>query len=223
MNPRALVLEFPGSNGHRDLAQAFARAGFDVTLHPSSEHLPGGVHLVGLPGGFSYGDYWRAGALARAETAVRDLANHRDHGGLVFGVCNGFQILTAAGLLEGALAPNDPSGFRHAWVEVELSRAGTSAFTFGLAEGSRFRMPTANGEGRYAHVDGARGASSRCVLRYVENPNGSLADVAAIGDPTGRVFGVMPHPERASHPQLGSEDGLAFFRAARRHLDEAIP
>jgi phosphoribosylformylglycinamidine synthase len=215
--PRAVVVVFPGSNGDRDLAEAFAAVGFAVTMARSDEPLPppDKAQVIGLPGGFSYGDYWRAGMLASRDRAVRELPERIAQGALCIGICNGFQILVEAGLLDGALGHNAPPGFRHRMVTVQVTEAARrSPWFFGLAAGTTLRLPLANGEGRYDHVDGAAAIAPRVPLAYVENPNGSLAATAALCDATGRVLGVMPHPERAIDPLLGSSDGLRLFAAA---------
>jgi len=221
MAPQARVVVFPGSNGDRDLSECLGRAGFEVGFHPSSEPLGEDVALAGLPGGFSYGDYWRAGMLASQAPAVRSLPALVARGGLVIGICNGFQILVEAGLLPGVLAVNRPPGFRHRWLELEVVARAESPWLAGLEAGARMKMPMAHGEGRWYHPDGS--GAGRVALRYAgANPNGSLGDAAALLDGTGRVLGVMPHPERASDPVLGSEDGLALFTAARRSLEGAV-
>ena len=219
-SPAAAVVVFPGSNGDGDLLEALARAGFDAFPHPSSRPLPDGVDLAGLPGGFSYGDYWRAGMLASQEPAVRSLPGLVADGGLVIGVCNGFQILVEAGLLPGALGYNDPAGFRHEWVEVRRVAGVDSPWLGDVAPGSVLRLPIAHGEGRYFHPEGPDAVADRVPLTYEVNPNGSIGDVAALLDATGRVLGVMPHPERASDPDLGSADGLALFTGAWRSITE---
>jgi phosphoribosylformylglycinamidine synthase I len=218
--PRAAVVVFPGSNGDRDLAEAFETAGFDVVFHPSGDHLPSGIAVAGLPGGFSFGDYWRAGMLASREPAVTDLPGLVAAGGLVLGVCNGFQILVEAGLLPGALSYNDPAGFRHRWVTVR--RTDVASPWFGaVPPGATMRLPIAHGEGAYHHPAGPDAVADRVPLVYEDNPNGSMGDVAALLDDTGRILGVMPHPERASHPALGSDDGLALFTGAREWIEAA--
>jgi phosphoribosylformylglycinamidine synthase len=223
--PRAAVVVFPGSNGDRDLSEALDAVGFDTEFHPSAEPLPEDVVLAGLPGGFSYGDYWRAGMLASHEPAVTALPGLVARGGLVIGVCNGFQILVEAGLLPGALSYNDPTGFRHRWVTVRRTEV-TGPWFGHLAPGCELRLPIAHGEGAYYHPDGPSAVRPRVPLVYDDNPNGSIGDVAALLDDTGRILGIMPHPERASHPALGSDDGLALFAGAREWIDEhrvAVP
>lgn len=222
-SPKAAVIVFPGSNGDRDLHETFLRAGFDSVYHPSTEPLPPDVEVAGLPGGFSYGDYWRAGMLASQAPAVRSLPEMVDRGGLVIGICNGFQILVEAGLLPGALTYNSPPGFRHRWLEVRPSSdeaARRSPWLHGLDAGRTLRLPMANGEGSYYHPDGFAAVASRVPFLYEENPNGSVGEAASLLDETGRVLGIMPHPERAADPDLGSADGLALFTAARSWLTE---
>jgi phosphoribosylformylglycinamidine synthase len=214
-DPRAAVIVFPGSNGDRDLLEALGTAGFDAFLHPSHRPLPDDITLAALPGGFSFGDYWRAGMLASQEPAVRSLAGLVDAGGLVIGICNGFQILVEAGMLPGALSYNDPAGFRHRWVTVRCALEADSPWFRDLAPGATLRLPIAHGEGSYFHPGGFDAVRPRAPLLYDENPNGSVGDVAALLDETGRVLGIMPHPERASDPDLGSEDGSMLFSGAR--------
>lgn len=216
--PRAAVIVFPGSNGDRDLLEGLLAAGFDAFLHPSDRPLPDGIQLAGLPGGFSYGDYWRAGMLASQEPSVVDLPGFVASGGLVIGVCNGFQILVEGGLLPGALGYNDPAGFRHRWVTVEVTDQASGPWFSALEPGDRMRLPIAHAEGNWFHPDGFDAVADRVPLVYEENPNGSLGDLAALLDDTGRVLGIMPHPERASHPDLGSTDGLLLLSGAHRSI-----
>lgn len=219
--PSAAVIVFPGSNGERDLFEALTLAGFTPRYHPASAALPEDVALVGLPGGFSYGDYWRAGMLASRAPAVRSLAAFIARGGLTIGVCNGFQILVEAGYLPGALTYNHPPRFIHRWIEVavtKVAKASGSPFFSTLAAGTRLRLPIAHAEGCYCHPGGAAALATRVPLVYTDNPNGSLADAAAVLDDSGRVLGIMPHPERACEAVLGSRDGLSLFHAARLFL-----
>ncbi len=219
--PAAAVVVFPGCNGERDLAETFTRAGFVARYHPSTEPIPSQTAVVGLPGGFSYGDYWRAGVLASRATAMQSLPDAIAMGTLAIGICNGFQILVESGMLPGALAGNAPPGFRHRWLEVRVDQAIPSPWFRHVPNGSVLRMPMAHGEGRYVHPGDTSAIRERIPLRYVDNPNGSLDDAAALLDETGAVLGIMPHPERASEAILGSEDGLALFTSARRWLKAA--
>lgn len=215
----ARVIVFPGSNGDRDLLETLERAGFDATLHDSREPLPEGLDVVGLPGGFAYGDYWRAGMLASQATAVRGIGDHVAQGGLAIGICNGFQILVEGGHLPGALRYNEPPFYRHRWLEIERVDGVDSPWLTGIAPGQTLRVPMAHGEGNYYHPDGAAAVQSRVAFRYVNNPNGSVADAAGLLDDTGRILGIMPHPERASEPALGSADGAVLFEAAFRYCE----
>ena len=216
MNPssKAAVIVFPGSNGDRDLFETLSRAGFAPFYHPARLPLPPNIALAALPGGFSYGDYWRAGMLASQAPAVLDLPALVHRGGLVIGICNGFQILVEAGFLPGALRYNDPPGFLHRWVDIRVGPTCDSPWFYQMAAGSRMRMPMAHGEGNYFHPDGGAAVSPRVPLVYEKNPNGSMADAAALLDSTGRILGIMPHPERAADADLGSDDGLKIFKAA---------
>ena len=216
--PGAAVVVFPGSNGDRDLLEALEAGGFEAFFHPSGEPLPGDLALAGLPGGFSFGDYWRAGMLASQEPAVQSLGDLVGRGGMVIGVCNGFQILVEAGLLPGALSYNDPAGFRHRWVTVRCTLATDSPWFAAVAPGTTMRLPIAHGEGSYFHPGGFEAVANRVPLVYENNPNGSMGDIAALLDDTGRVLGIMPHPERASDPLLGSADGMALFEGALERL-----
>jgi phosphoribosylformylglycinamidine synthase subunit PurL len=218
MGVPAVVVVFPGTNGDRDLFETLALVGFAPVYHSAAEPLPQGVRLVGLPGGFSYGDYWRAGVLASEAPAVRSIRTVIDDGGLCIGICNGFQILVEADLLPGALAYSDPPGFRHRWLNVSVKAGVSTPWLEGVPAGTVLRMPMAHGEGRYFHPGGAAAIRDRVPLTYTENPNGSLADAAGLLDETGRILGLMPHPERASESDLGSADGLKLFEAAFRWL-----
>lgn len=220
-SPRAAVLVFPGSNGEHDLLEALARCGFAADLHPASRSLPQDAQLIALPGGFTYGDAWRAGLLASRAPAVRELAAWLTSGGLLLGVCNGFQILVAAGLLPGALTHNQPAGFQHRWVDVHVAAAARHSPWFAeLPVGSRLHLPIAHAEGCFLHPAGPAWVQAHAPLVYAGNPNGSQAAAAAMLDDSGRVLGLMPHPERASHRLLGSDDGCRLFRGARAYLAE---
>ncbi|MFI5291871.1 MAG: phosphoribosylformylglycinamidine synthase subunit PurQ, partial [Candidatus Limnocylindrales bacterium] len=174
--------------------------------------------LVVLPGGFAYGDYLRAGVLARFSPIMAAVREHAAAGGFVLGICNGFQVLAEAGLVPGALRRNSTLRFEHRWVRLSVERPD-SAFTRAIPQGRTLRMPIAHGEGSYYLPDDdldALEARGGVVFRYAEpegNPNGSARDIAGVMDLGGRVCGLMPHPERASESLLGSDDGMLFFRS----------
>ncbi len=210
---KAAVVVFPGSNCDRDLAVALRAVGMDVTMvwHKETD-LPDGVDLVGLPGGFSYGDYLRCGAIAANASILPALRAHADRGGFVMGVCNGFQILTEAGLLPGALLRN--AGLRYICRTVPLRVEANSVFTRGYGMGGTLNVPIAHHDGNYfadaATLDRLEG-EGRVAFRYVDNPNGSARDIAGILSENGRVLGMMPHPERASESAHGNTDGARLF------------
>lgn len=213
---KAAVITFPGSNCDRDLRVAFEQAGFEVARvwHKDTD-LPEGVDVVGVPGGFSHGDYLRCGAIAARAPVMGAVARHAERGGFVLGICNGFQVLTEAGLLPGALMRN--AGLKFICKPVELVVATTdSAFTAGYKAGQVVTIPVAHHDGNYqldaearARVEG----EGRIAFRYAANPNGSAADIAGVLSANRRVLGMMPHPERAADPVLGGNDGSAMFRA----------
>jgi phosphoribosylformylglycinamidine synthase subunit PurQ / glutaminase len=211
MTPRIGVVVFPGSNDDRDAAEAVHGLGGERVLvwHGDSE-LPQ-LDGVILPGGFSYGDYLRAGAIARFSPAMRAVSEFAAGGGLVLGICNGFQVLCEAGLLPGALRPNTSLAFVCRDVAVVVERADT-VFTSGCEPGQRLTIPVKHGEGCYVPPPFAAG---HVVLRYApgDNPNGSADDVAGVVNERGNVMGLMPHPEHAVDPLLGSTDGALILRA----------
>lgn len=220
---KAAVLVFPGSNCDRDLAVALERAGADVTMvwHKESS-LPEGVDFVGVPGGFSYGDYLRCGAIAANSPICQAVVKHADAGGYVFGVCNGFQILTETGLLPGALRRN--AGLKYICRTIGL-RVETSdtAFTAGYAEGSEIQIPIAHHDGNYfADEDtlAMLNGEGRVAFSYTDNPNGSVADIAGVLSANKRVLGMMPHPERAADQGHGGTDGSAMFSAL---MEQVVP
>jgi len=216
---QAAVIVFPGSNGERDLSEALSLAGFTVRFIGAEQEIPSDVSLVGLPGGFAYGDYWRAGVLASRARAVRSLASLHLRGGLVIGICNGFQILVESGLLPGALTYNHPPRFVHRWATLRITEeAVRSPWFSSLPRGAALRLPIAHGEGCYLHADSVGGIRPSIPLIYTDNPNGSMFDAAAVLDSSGRILGIMPHPERACDLMLGSQDGLLLFQAAQRYL-----
>ena len=214
--PTIAVVVFPGSNDDRDAAWALRALGADAQLvwHGEDE-LPPGSSAVVLPGGFSYGDYLRCGAIARFSPVMRAVEAFADGGGPVLGICNGFQVLCEAGLLPGALRPNASLSFICRDVAVRVEEAA-APFTSRCEPGGRLVIPVKHGEGCwYAPpelVDDLDRAG-RIVLRYEpgENPNGATADVAGVTNGQGNVMGLMPHPEHAVDPMLGSGDGALIL------------
>jgi len=208
--PKIAVVVFPGSNDDRDAALAFEALGAEPALVWHGElDLPPDVAAVALPGGFSYGDYLRCGAIARFAPVMEAVAGFAAEGGLVLGICNGFQILCEAGLLPGTLRPNASLAFACRDVPLVVERADTP-FTARCEAGQRVTIPIKHGEGCY-FADGPLlaelEANGQIALRYEENPNGSVAAVAGVLNAEGNVFGLMPHPEHAVDPLLGSVDG----------------
>lgn len=213
---RAAVIVFPGSNCDRDMAVAFEQAGADVTMvWHKDDHLPEGTDIVGVPGGFSFGDYLRCGAIAAKSPISQSIVAHAGRGGYVLGVCNGFQVLTETGLLPGALMRNSNLKFICKPVDLVVETAD-SAFTNGYKKGQAITIPVAHHDGNY-NVDDATlaqlRAEDRIAFSYVDNPNGSTADIAGVLSANRRVLGMMPHPERAADPQHGGTDGVAMFRS----------
>jgi phosphoribosylformylglycinamidine synthase subunit PurQ / glutaminase len=222
---RVAVVVFPGSNCDEDAAfAARTTLAADVTMVRYDTRTLGDPDLVILPGGFSYGDYLRSGAMARFSPVMESVAAFAAKGGAVLGICNGFQILCEAGLLPGAMLRNAGLRFvcRDVWLRVESKR---TPFTLAINRGDVLRMPIAHGDGnwtadprdfaemkardqvvfRYVSADGAQGGDA--------NPNGSLDDVAGICNVEGNVVGLMPHPERAADPLLGGTDGARLFKS----------
>jgi len=215
---RVGVVVFPGSNCDRDALHAARLAGAEA--EPLWHETPDvrGVDLVVLPGGFAYGDYLRAGVLARFSPIMGAVRDHAAAGGFILGICNGFQVLAEAGLVPGALRRNSTLRFEHRWVRLAVERTD-SPFTRAVPPSRTLRMPIAHGEGNYYLPDDALDAleARRDVLfRYASpegNPNGSSRDIAGVTDEGGRVCGLMPHPERAAEAILGSDDGMLLFRS----------
>ena len=208
--PRIAVVVFPGSNDDKDAAWALAALDAEpVLVWHADEELPD-VDAVVLPGGFSYGDYLRCGAIARFAPAMKAVAAFAANGGLVLGICNGFQILCEAGLLPGVLRPNASLSFVCRDVEVRVENADTP-FTRRCAEGDVLVIPVKHGEGCYIRPDDL--PQEQVVLRYAEPVNGSIDDVAGVVNEHRNVMGLMPHPEHAVDPLLGSADG-AFVLAS---------
>lgn len=207
--PKVAVVVFPGSNDDRDAAWALHALGADPVLvwHQDAE-LPAVTGVV-LPGGFSYGDYLRCGAIARFAPAMRAVARFAGEGGPVLGICNGFQILCESGLLPGVLRPNRSLEFVCRDVRVRVERPDTP-FTSRCAEGQVLTIPIKHGEGSWFAGDELYGELAdldQIVLRYEDNPNGAVYDVAGVCNREGNVLGLMPHPEHAVDPLLGSADG----------------
>ena len=214
--PRIPVVVFPGSNDDRDAALALERLGADAPLVWHAEDaLPAGTAAVVLPGGFSYGDYLRCGAIARFSPIMREVAAFAADGGLVLGICNGFQILTEAGLLPGALRPNASLSFVCRDVPLVVESAATP-YTARCDVGQSLMIPVKHGDGCwFADPDllDELERNDQIVLRYGEgaNPNGSVGDVAGVTNADRNVFGLMPHPEHAVDPLLSSTDGALLL------------
>jgi len=221
---KAAVIVFPGSNCDRDLAVALRAAGMDVTLvwHKDTV-LPEGIDLVGVPGGFSFGDYLRCGAIAARSPIAAAVVAHARGGGYVLCICNGFQVLTETGLLPGALIRN--AGLKFVCRAQALEVATTdSVFTAGYGAGQTVHFPIAHHDGNYiadAGLVARLQGEDRVAFRYLDNPNGSSGDIAGVLSDNRRVLGLMPHPERAADTALGGADGAAMFRALAGALSHA--
>jgi phosphoribosylformylglycinamidine synthase I len=231
---RTGIVVFPGTWSDRDCAHAVG----DVLGEPyrfidHRDRRLQDIDLIILPGGFSYGDYLRCGAIARFAPVMDAVASFAEHGGLVLGICNGFQVLQEARLLPGALLRNTSCEFRCEWVHLRVEQADTP-FTAGCRPGQVLRIPISHGEGNF-YADpatlAALEAAGQVIFRYctpegrasdAANPNGSLANIAGISNSRGNVLGMMPHPERACEAILGSSDGLAIFQSAIRALKAAV-
>ena len=211
------VVRFPGSCDDIDALDAAALIGEAVPLWHTERDLKG-VDAVIVPGGFSYGDYLRAGAIARFAPVMDEVIEFGHEGGLVLGICNGFQVLCEAGLLPGALLPNLSLRFVCRQVELEVVDSGTP-FTRACARGERLSIPVKHTAGRYYSSDPVH-----VLLRYApgENPNGSQDDIAGLCNERGNVFGLMPHPEHAVDPLTGTTDGLRIFESIRAEIDDRV-
>ncbi len=221
MRRRVAVIVFPGSNDDRDAALALEQVGADPLLVWHGERALPRVEAVLLPGGFSYGDYLRCGAIARFAPIMAAVERFAARGGPVLGICNGFQILCEAGLLPGALGPNASLSFVCRDVEVVVERTDTP-FTSSCSRGQRLLLPVKHGQGCYLPPPSL--PPEQVVLRYApgHNPNGSVEDVAGVCNAEGNVVGLMPHPEHAVDPLLGSTDGALLLGAAA-HRRPALP
>jgi phosphoribosylformylglycinamidine synthase I len=225
MSFRPAVITFPGSNCDRDLAVALEQVSGTAPYrvwHGDAE-LPERLDFIALPGGFSYGDYLRSGAMAARSPIMRAVVSAAERGVPVLGVCNGFQVLTEAGLLPGALMRNAGQTFvcRTVPLRVETSQ---SLFTAGYEAGQTIRVPVAHHDGNYFADDETLDrleAEGRVAFRYCEPVNGSMRGIAGILNEAGNVLGMMPHPERAIEPEHGSSDGRALFESAIQALASA--
>ncbi|MEP3945066.1 phosphoribosylformylglycinamidine synthase subunit PurQ [Ascidiaceihabitans sp.] len=220
----AAVVVFPGSNCDRDLAVAFEAAGAKVSMvwHKDTK-LPDGVDIVGVPGGFSFGDYLRCGAIAANSPICREIVSHTEKGGYAVGICNGFQVLTETGILPGALLRN--AGLKYICKTVGLKvETSQSAYTEGYNAGDVIDIPIAHHDGNYFAEDDVIAqlkSEDRIAFTYTDTPNGAKADIAGILSANRRVLGMMPHPERAADAGHGGTDGQALFRALTGALTPA--
>ena len=215
MSRRVGVVLFPGSNCEQDMVEAIGLVGGTPEVLWHGDPTVKGVDAVVVPGGFAHGDYLRPGAIARFSPVMGAVAEMARSGGPVVGVCNGFQVLTEAGLLPGALQKNRGLKFLCTTVELRVQR-NTTALTSQLEVGDVVRIPINHFEGNYTcdlETLAELKAEDRVVLRYVDNPNGSVDDIAGICSSEGNVVGLMPHPERASSALLGSDDGVPMLRS----------
>ncbi len=219
------VITFPGSNCDEDALFAIVeQLQEDAVLLWHKDHDLQGADVIILPGGFSYGDYLRSGAIARFSPIMQEVVAHAKRGGPVIGICNGFQIACEAGLLPGALLRNNSLQFRSMPVTLRVESTDT-VFTNAATKGALLTMPIAHGDGRYTADEDTLDrleAEGRVVFRYVDslgeptaaaNPNGAMRNIAGIANESGTVVGMMPHPERALEPLLGSTDGLVLFQS----------
>jgi phosphoribosylformylglycinamidine synthase len=227
VGPRIAVVQFPGTNCERETARALsscANACVDILWHADAFPMHT-YQAVVLPGGFAHGDHLRAGAIARFSPILAGVREFAESGGLVLGICNGFQVLLEAGLLPGAMLRNASLQFRSEWVWCRVERTD-SPFTQRCQVGQVLRLPIAHGEGNYVsprtcHPDGVllRYCDADGQITQTANPNGSQDHIAGIANAQGNVFGLMPHPERATEALLGSMDGRFLFES----LAAALP
>ncbi len=212
---KAAVIVFPGSNCDRDLAIALEMVGFEVSkIWHKNSHLEKNIDLVAIPGGFSFGDYLRVGAIAANSPICKSIISHGERGGYILGVCNGFQILTETGLLPGALLRNN--GLKYICKTIDLKvETSDSIFTNRYNRSNVIKLPIAHHDGNYnanmKDIDRMKD-QGLIAFRYCENPNGSIDDIAGILSPNKRVLGMMPHPERAAEQAHGNVDGVRFFK-----------
>ena len=222
---RSAVIVFPGSNCDRDLQVALRQAsGIEpIMVWHKDTSLPKGLDLIAIPGGFSFGDYLRCGAIAARAPIMRAVVEFAQGGGLVMGICNGFQVLIETGLLPGALMRN--ANLKYICKDVALKVETTScAFTSAYRQGQRITIPIAHHDGNYLADDDLLKElrdEDRIAFTYEQNPNGSVADIAGILSPNRRVLGMMPHPERLNDPALGGTDGAKVFESLINSLAPA--
>ena len=215
---KSAVVVFPGSNCDRDCKVAIERstgASVDMIWHAETE-LPSNLDLIVLPGGFSYGDYLRCGAMAAQSPVMVEVKKAAERGVAVVGICNGFQVLCEAHMLPGALLRNEGLKYVCKSVDLEVSN-GQTRFTAGYQGRRQVKMTVGNGEGNYfadAETMKRLKGQGQVVFRYLDNPNGSVGDIAGIVNGEGNVLGLMPHPDRAFEPELGSIDGATLFQSA---------
>ena len=215
MPPVVGVVQFPGSNCELDVIEAVTALGAEGRLLWHGDSSVADVDAVVVPGGFAHGDYLRPGAIARFSPVVGAIADFARAGGPVVGICNGFQVLTEAGLLPGALRKNEGLRFLCTTVELEVA-SSRSALTGSVAVGRILRVPINHFEGAYTVDEDTHRQlvdNDQIVLRYVENPNGSVDSIAGVSNEAGNVVGLMPHPERASSDLLGSADGVPLLQS----------
>jgi phosphoribosylformylglycinamidine synthase subunit PurQ / glutaminase len=223
VTPTVGVVVFPGSNCELDCRRSLEFLGAEVRMLWHAETSLDGVDVVILPGGFAHGDYLRTGAIARFSPIMDAVVKHAGDGGLVVGICNGFQVLCETGLLPGALRKNSALKFLCKWTELRVENDDTP-FTSRAQHGDVLRIPINHFEGNWycdpatlKHVQG----NGQIVFRYVDNPNGALDDVAGLVNEGRNVLGLMPHPERACDALLGSEDGIVILGSILDHLSAA--
>ncbi|MFA5882337.1 MAG: phosphoribosylformylglycinamidine synthase subunit PurQ [Acidimicrobiia bacterium] len=215
MSTRVGVVVFPGTNCELDVVYAVEALGGRADLIWHGDTSVAGFDAVVVPGGFAHGDYLRTGAIARFSPVMDAVNAYAAEGGAVVGICNGFQVLTEAGLLPGALQKNAGLKFRCETVTCTVESA-RSVLTQGVAPGTELRLPINHFEGNFtcdADTLARIRSNDQVVLRYVQNPNGSADDIAGVSNEAGNVVGLMPHPERAAEPILGSADGAVLLRA----------
>jgi len=215
VSTRVGVVVFPGTNCELDVVHAVEVLGGRADLIWHGDSSVAGYDAIVVPGGFAHGDYLRTGAIARFSPVMDAVSAHAAEGGAVVGICNGFQVLTEAGLLPGALQKNAGLKFRCETVTCRVESA-RSVLTHGVAPGTELRLPINHFEGNFtgdAETLARIRANDQVVLRYVRNPNGSADDIAGVCNEAGNVVGLMPHPERAAEPILGSADGAVLLRA----------